>query len=173
MVENRHDDSSSKRDYYCFDTSALIKIGAEYPPHIFPGIWRRLENLVASGRLVSPKAVRDEFKPRSKVLENWAKRNRRMFIRPTREQMHIVAEINSQFRGLTDEDRETEQADPFVIALATEAKRRDLFESYVVVTMEKIRGNRVRIPLVCADPRYSIECIDVLEFFEREGWEFD
>ncbi len=108
--------------------------------------------------------------PRSKALEGWAKRNRKMFKRPTGEQLSIVREINERFLGLTDKDREGEQADPFVVALVLEARRRDLFESYVVVTMERLRGERVRIPLVCQ--HYGIECIDVMQFLEREGWEF-
>jgi len=170
LSEGKNPVENSVHDYYCIDTSALIKMGATYPPHIFPGLWQKLDDLVAADRLIAPKAVRQEFTPYAKFLKDWVKRNRKMFKKHTAEQLKIVADITRKFPGLTDSNRETEQADPFVIALAAEAKRNNLFERYVVVTMEKIKGRKVKIPFVCE--KYGIECIDVIEFFEREGWEF-
>jgi hypothetical protein len=68
---------------------------------------------------------------------------------------------------------ELPQADPFLIALAqvgNESQTQALFKTkHVVVTQEgKIKPNK--IPQVCA--RAGIECIRLLDLFERERWEF-
>jgi hypothetical protein len=49
---------------YCIDTSSIFKWYVEvYPPTIFPGLQRRIEELIVAGRLRAPKAVFDEIKP--------------------------------------------------------------------------------------------------------------
>jgi hypothetical protein len=40
----------------------------------------------------------------------------------------------------------------------------------IVVTEEKIRGNKIKIPFVCND--FGIEAIDILDMFRVEGWKF-
>jgi len=64
-----------------------------------------------------------------------------------------------------------EDADPFVIALALAAKRSDLFGAdHVVLTQEKRRGGRPKIPHVCE--HYGIRYLDLIGFFASEGWRF-
>ncbi|MBU4032420.1 MAG: DUF4411 family protein [Candidatus Thermoplasmatota archaeon] len=68
----------------------------------------------------------------------------------------------------------TYAADPWVIALAIEMIRNPqstLIEiKRIVVTEEKIRGRRVRIPYVCQE--YTVDAIDILDMFRTEGWTF-
>ena len=73
--------------------------------------------------------------------------------------------------NLVDTDKETPEADPFVIALAL-AKRSSLFKSECfVVTEETWAGpGGIKIPNVCAD--YRVPCIRLVEIFELEGWVF-
>ena len=40
----------------------------------------------------------------------------------------------------------------------------------IVVTEEKIRGDKIKIPYVCEE--YTIEAIDILDMFRKEGWKF-
>ena len=40
----------------------------------------------------------------------------------------------------------------------------------IVVTEEKLRGNKVKIPYVCQE--YTVEAIDILDMFRMEGWKF-
>lgn len=42
---------------YCIDTSALIDLNRMYSRDIFPTLWRRLGDLVKSGRLFAPLEV--------------------------------------------------------------------------------------------------------------------
>ena len=96
-----------------------------------------------------------------------------MFVGETTEQIKIVKEILSTYPNLIKTDR-LYAADPWVIALAIVMDRspqKTLVEiKRIVVTEERLRGERVRIPLVCKD--YSIESIDILEMFRVEGWKF-
>jgi Domain of unknown function (DUF4411) len=54
-------------------------------------------------------------------------------------------------------------ADPFVIAKAA-------VNGGAVVTMEKFKPNSAKIPNICK--HFSVECLLLEEFMEREGWEF-
>ncbi|RLG15018.1 MAG: hypothetical protein DRN71_02335 [Candidatus Nanohalarchaeota archaeon] len=40
----------------------------------------------------------------------------------------------------------------------------------IVVTEEKLRENKIRIPFVCI--QYRIESIDIIDMFRAEGWKF-
>jgi hypothetical protein len=101
-----------------------------------------------------------------------------MFQDPDGEQIDVAREIvnHPQFQGLFDIDSETPDADPFVIALATVQQRRStLFpRRYVVVTEEAKAqpGRKPRIPDVCNHQSYQMECINILEMFRRDAWEF-
>ena len=76
-------------------------------------------------------------------------------------------------RGLFDIEKETPDADPFVIALAIVRQRQAALLGECVVVSDEARaeqGVRPRIPRVCRDPAYNVPCIRTLEMFEREGW---
>lgn len=91
------------------------------------------------------------------------------------KQLDTVKEILDRFRGLVDPEKETPDADPFVIALAIEehtARKLNLFGGKcIVVTQEKpARGDKPKIPDVCNE--YGIECISVDQLFRKENWTF-
>jgi len=41
----------------------------------------------------------------------------------------------------------------------------------IVVTEEKIRGNKVKIPFIC--DQYDVEAIAIIDMFRIEGWIFE
>ena len=71
------------------------------------------------------------------------------------------------------EDRKYD-ADPWVIALAkemiTDPQQTLTSIKRIVVTEEKLREKRVRIPYVCQ--KFNIDSIDIIEMFRIEGWKF-
>ena len=96
-----------------------------------------------------------------------------MFIEPTIRQIKIVKDILDIYPSLIKIDRRHD-ADPWVIALA-----RDLIDNpqqtlhpikRIVVTEEKLRGNKIKIPFVCE--KFGIESMDVIGMFRVEGWKF-
>lgn len=159
---------------YCIDTSALIDLSRrKYAPDVFPSLWKQIEELVKNGRIISHQKVFEELKKltdKSDDLLKWAKTHKRMFISLDARQSKNVSKILGAFPRLVDQDRETEEADPFVIALA-------MVEDLTVITSEQpanidINKNaRPKIPDVCK--YFKVKCIhDLLEFFRQEKWEF-
>ena len=156
---------------YCVDTSSLIHIHREYPGDVFAGVWQGLAGLIQNGRLIAPNEVFKEVERGDDELLKWAKKNKRMFRSLDPSQIQHVQRIATDFPELVDWQRETPEADPFVIAPAavqTELRKSELFAAkHVVVTQESpTRDNR--IPAVCR--HYGIECINVIELFRRESW---
>jgi hypothetical protein len=102
-----------------------------------------------------------------------------MFVRLKTEGLRIAKEITNGFPGLVDPDRETPDADPFVIALAIEKshEQQELFHSqkHVVITTERANPQgKPRIPDACQ--RLGVESMftdrALADLFEKEGWHY-
>jgi rRNA maturation endonuclease Nob1 len=158
---------------YIIDTSSLVKLNRNNPIDVFPSIWEKLKFLADNNRLIAPREVLNEIKQNDDMLSKWVKNQKKMFKEPTQRQIELVQEILKDFPALIDTERKFD-ADPWVIALAIElssSTQQTLFTiKRIVVTEEKLRENRVRIPFVCN--KKSIESIDVVELFRAEGWKF-
>jgi len=152
---------------YCIDTSALINLWREpYAPDIFPGIRKDIEGLVRDGRLVAPSHVYAELEVRDDDLHDWAKAHKRMFRRLDEDDLWKVSRILRQFPTLIDAGKDTEDADPFLIALAMD-------RGWCVVTSERSGGarGRPRIPNVCR--HFGLRCIGLMDLFREQGWRYD
>lgn len=161
-------------NYYVIDTSSLIELNRRYPIDVFPSLWKNVEGLIDRGLLISHKEVLKEISIMDDALKKWATKQRKLFKELTAKQMQIVKEILKKYPSLAKSDNESAAADPFVIALAVELgseAQKTLFEKgRIIVTEEKLRGNRVRIPFVSKD--YGIDCINIIEMCRVEGWQF-
>ena len=94
-----------------------------------------------------------------------------MFRRHTDEQVRIVQQILGKFPDLVDANRQRPEADPFVIALAyDESHQKLLGQECVVVTEERYRPGRPRIPHVCEALKLQYQ--DIHQMFLAEGWAF-
>jgi hypothetical protein len=160
---------------YVIDSSSLIELMRTNPIDIYVTVWKKVDSLISEGRLASPEYVLDEIRRGDDDLIKWANRRKRMFEGPTLGQIKRVKEILTEFPGLADSSKETPDADPFLIALATE-KNALAIEDYgtatekIVVSEERARGKEHRIPFVCH--QYGIRCIGIHEMFREEGWKF-
>lgn len=163
-------------NYYVIDSSSLIELNRCYPIDVFPTLWKNVEKLIEKGFLISHKEVLKEISIMDDSLKKWAKKQKKFFKELDEKQMEIVRQILVKYPSLAKSDNETATADPFVIALAVEMgsnKQQTLFNTVkgrIIVTEEKLRGNKVKIPFVCKD--YNIECINIIEMCRVEGWKF-
>jgi predicted nucleic acid-binding protein len=153
-------------DYtYCIDTSVLIELKIRYPRNTFPSLWEKIGKLIEQGRIIAPRAVFDElvqYEDRNDELFKWVKRFKKMFKDLDSSQLQEVKKILIDHPDLVDKDKQTEDADPFIIALA-------IIEGCSVITQEsQIKVNR--IPYVCR--KYKIKCISLVEFFSERKWKF-
>lgn len=158
---------------YIIDSSSLIELNRHNPMDIYQTPWEKVDGLIKNGRLVAPREVLDEITRLDDSLAKWGRKHRRLFRDPTKEQIEIVREILKEYPSFIKNGKRY-AADPWVIALAIEMIRSHQSTLYevkrIVVTEEKIRGNKVRIPYVCRE--YSVQAIDILDMFRIEGWRF-
>lgn len=156
------------------DTSALIHMKMYYPRDVFASLWENMENLTTVGRLVCPQQVFEELEKKDDELLEWAKIHKSTFREVDAEQIRIVRGILARFPELVDAQKTTEEADPFVIALAIYGgEQRTLWEQkHVVVSEEKPSGpgGRPKIPDVCKS--YDVEHLLLIELFREENWKF-
>ncbi len=160
-------------NHYIMDTSSLVELNRHNPIDVFPSVWNSLESLSKKGLLVAPAEVLAEIKERDDELASWAKRNNSIFRHPTKKQIETLKDILKNYPALVKEDRKYD-ADAWVVSLAVEmatgAQQTLIQIKRIVVTEERLRGDKVRIPYVCQ--KYSIESIGIIEMFRIEGWKF-
>jgi hypothetical protein len=158
---------------YIIDTSSLVELNKHNPMDVYQSVWKQIEQLIKNGRLLAPKEVFHEIGRIDDQLKEWSKTQDKLFIEPTQKQITLVKDILQKYPSLIDIDRQYD-ADPWVIALtvelATSTQKTLMTIKRIVVTEEKIRGNRVRIPFVCND--FNIESLDIIGMFREEGWKF-
>ena len=158
---------------YIMDSSSLIELNRHNPIDIFPSVWKNMESLISKCLLVAPIEVLNEITERDDQLAKWAKEQTSFFRAPTRRQIEILKDVLKAYPSMVREDRKYD-ADPWVIALAKEmiADPQQTLTSIkrIVVTEEKLREKRVRIPYVCQ--KFNIDSIDIIEMFRIEGWKF-
>jgi hypothetical protein len=163
----------SKGNIYVIDTCSLIELEHHSPIDVFPSVWASLEDLIKKKLLFAPKEVLKEIKSENNQLYNWSKKQKNFFRDVTPKQIEIVKKILQIYPSIVKIDRPN-CADPFVIALAIEMSNDSQKTLYpvkrIVVTEEKLRGNSIRIPLICQT--YSIDCINIIEMFREERLKF-
>lgn len=161
------------KNCYIIDTSSLVELNKHNPMDVYQSVWQRIEQLIKNGRLLAPKEVFDEISRIDDQLNTWSKTQQKLFVEPTPKQITLVKEILQKYPSLINIDQQY-GADPWVIAMtiefATSPQKTLMTIKRIVVTEEKIRGNRVRIPFVCKD--YNIESLDIIGMFREEGWKF-
>lgn len=163
-------------DYYVIDSSSLIELNRKYPIDIFPNLWKKVEELISKGLLISPEEVRKELLVLDDSLKVWVSKQKKLFKPLTLKQIEIVKEILKKHPSLAEVEKEIPAADPFVIALAIDLENDSqktlipVVKGKIIVTEERLRGNRIRIPYVCKD--YNISCLNIIEMCRAEGWKF-
>jgi len=98
-------------------------------------------------------------------VHTWVKQRESMVVAIDSDIQKHLTEIMSRYPRLVDTKRNRSGCDPWVIALA-KAK------GFIVVTAEKASGNlaKPKIPDVCSD--LGIPCIEIVDFFRRQGWKW-
>lgn len=164
------------KNYYVIDSCSLIELNRKYPIDIFPSVWQKIESLIDSGFLVSPKEVLKEIEKGDDNLKEWAKKQTKLFKNLTARQIQIVQEILAKYPRWLNEDSMTPIADPFVIALAIEMEQDpqttiiETIKKRIVVSEERMSGKKTKVPYV--SHQYGIECIFLIDMFRNEGWVF-
>jgi len=155
---------------YVLDPNCLIPMFKYIYRSAFPSLWERFDSFISEGKIIFVKEMKNEINRnhRSGPLVEWVKEHSDLFLPPTSEEAHFVADIFKvkHFQQLI---RHKEYllgypvADPFIIAKAR------IFNGYVV-TNERHTPNAAKIPNVCK--HFSIPCINMETFMKKENWVF-
>ena len=145
---------------YCVDTSAWLDgWRRHYPADVFPSMWRKIEEQVAAGIIVSSEDVYIELGKKDDDLHKWIQSRKQMLIAPSEAIQQKVANLLAKYPRLVDTLKGRSQADPFVIATAGELNA-------AVVTGESGGTlEKPRIPFVCQTE--GIKCISFLEMIRE------
>jgi hypothetical protein len=168
--------NDDQKKIYCFDSSAFISLNRAEKIIPIPDLWPELENYMNQGVIISHEIVYEELNPNSEnadSLGKWIKNKKRFFLEVTQKQIDLVSDIIDKFSTLIDAEKEKDEADPWIIALAKEKSDEiTLFGKNIfiyVVSQEKITSPK-RIPAVC---RYlGIPHMNLEDFFIDVGWSF-
>jgi len=150
---------------YCFDTSVLIECWSRsYPSDVFPGLWLKLDELIAHQKVLCPDEVRVELARQEDELTKWINARPHMFVPLDDAIQRATSEVLVQHPLLMKATKNRNGADPFVIATAR-------VRSLTVVTEEK-GGTKTKpkIPSVCE--ALGVPCVNVLSFLRDQGWSF-
>jgi hypothetical protein len=153
---------------YVLDSSFIIQLHKHYYRESFVSLWRRFDELLATGQLTSTREVRRELEDSDDNAAKWAETNGGLFVTPNAAEGAFVASIyavphfqaNIERRKLLKGGR---NADPFVIA-------RSAVLQGTVLTMEQLKPNAAKIPNICE--HFKLPCFDFRRFIEVQGWTF-
>ena len=136
-----------------------------YPPAIFPGLQTRVEELIAAGRLRSPRAVMDEIRP-GDDCHAWCKAQTELFVEESADAQRIVRQLMAAHHNPGKPHKGINGADPFVIAMAIDGR-----PHWSVVADEHPGSHENRkIPFVCNAE--GVPCIGFQQLMLAEGWRF-
>ena len=153
---------------YCFDTSAFINgWRRHYKPKAFITLWDHIGHMIEKGTIILAEEVPKEIGAGNDDLVSWFKKYKIHALPVTQDQIDIVTEIVNKYPSVSEyKSSKVYSADTFVVAVAK-------IHKCTVVTYEKPDGNptKPRIPALCKE--HSVECCDLITFFEKEGITFD
>jgi hypothetical protein len=138
---------------------------------MIPELWENLlEQLFVQERAFSHQLVLQEIQP-TDYLGQWVSYKTSRFFPVTQRQTQLVTKILARVPGLIDHEKEIDEADPWIVALAIEKIESSTllqdFSQVTVVSTESKRSPK-RIPAVCQ--AFSVSHMDLRQFFDANGW---
>jgi hypothetical protein len=165
--------NSKPPDIFVFDAGPLIEFQRAYPPDLFLGLWKFLEEFMNSSEFCSHEVVFDELtqSDRKDEITRLVKENKNKFIDITPRQAEIVGEILQKTPRLIDADNPKNQADAWVIAVAKElAESAGLIAVRPVVVSTESETSSNRIPAACKS--VGVKHMSLLNFLRNRGLMF-
>jgi hypothetical protein len=154
---------------YVFDNASISRL-KHYFPGVFTSVWKGLDEMVATGQLISTREVFNELQNGvpDKHVDSWVKVNKAIFRTPSPDELAKVSEILciKHFQSLIGEKQRltgTPVADPFVVAAAIVANA-------TVVTEELAKPNAAKVPNVCN--HFGVPHMNLEGFMAAQGWTF-
>ena len=150
---------------YIVDTDVLLGFYDSLPMNVYETQWKMLEQYINDGRIVICQAFFEEVK-KAEEFRNWLNKFKSLVVDCFQPKTLIEAKtIINNYPKLIDVSNPSDQADPYIIALAK-------INGYCVLTNEKYveNGKKTRIPFICK--QLDVEYKNTRDFYIEEGWKF-
>jgi hypothetical protein len=159
-------------DFWIMDTSSIIEIRRRIPNSVRSRVFSGLDSLVDKGFLIYPSEVVVELEryvdPKDPDTQfQWAKRNQQKACRHG-PQLELVRKVlaHPQVRRVLDPDKvSTEEADPYVLALALHIKQ----DSTAIVITEEVRDTPTKMSLTTACGLLKLYRLSLEAFLVEQG----
>lgn len=89
-------------DKYVFDANIFINLHQRQPRDVYPSVWNKIDELMASGTIISSREVYDELTRSDDSLSEWAKSRKEYFLPSEISIQEKVRKILSEHRGLVE-----------------------------------------------------------------------
>lgn len=129
---------------YVFDSNVFINLQQRQPRDIYPSVWKKIEELMDDGTIISSREVYEELSLGDDSLAEWAKNRKEQFLPSEECIQEKVRMILLEYRGLVEGGKKRNNADPFVIALSQEKE--------CILVTEETKSNSIvapKIPNIC------------------------
>lgn len=150
---------------YITDTDVLIGFYDSLPMDIYKTQWNKIGDYIQNGQLLICEAVFNEIK-KAEDFKLWLTNYKGFLLKCYTEEVLVEAKvIINKYRKLIDINNQSDQSDPYIIALAK-------INDYTVLSNERYSegGNKTKIPFVCKE--MGIKCINTHDFYKQETWQF-
>jgi len=143
---------------YTFDTCVFIELFRRYPQDIFVSIWKLIESMLLENRIIIIKDVVDELSRIHDDVYEYVKEKKKNIFELTEDVQENLKDIINRFPDWVNPHNMSNAADPCLVALG---RTFDL----KVITQETIKGNKLRIPYVCA--KINVKCGNLIDFLRE------
>jgi hypothetical protein len=160
---------------FTIDSSSLMDIfneGSWTSKKVNSGLWKRVEELIDSGAIISHAEVLAEIKmegEKGEDLFNWAQDHKPIFKPHLASEGAVIRSMSPKYEAFVNRVVGSEYADPWLIA---QAKVRNI----VIITEEKKSRSpdlaKCAIPNVCDDPAYAVRYMSLFDLTTHMGWTF-
>lgn len=150
---------------YLIDTDVLIGFYESIPMEIYETQWELIKSYISEEKIILCEAVVGEVKKADELKQWLSQFSKNIVPCYTREVIVEAKTIINDFPKLIDVVNPSDQADPYVIAVAK-------LNNYTVLSNEILSegGKKMKIPYVCK--QLSIDCMNTKQFYQEEKWKF-
>jgi hypothetical protein len=165
----------SKPTEYTIDASSLIAMfGNEsiLSKNYTPGLWERVLGLINEGIIISHIEVLYELKKdgiKGEELYEWAHANENIFKDyQWKSEGKIIRVMSPKYGAFVNGKVSNVHADPWLIAQAKTRKLKIISEEAMSHSSDV---KKHRIPNVCADSAFGVDCVDLWKLMKERNWQ--
>lgn len=147
---------------YIIDTCSILsqKDDEPYRRKVFKSQWEKIDAMVQNKQIVTCSEIAAEVEDQS--IQNWMHALDMEIIPIDDDIQNNVCTIVTTNIQIVDFKSKKSSGDVFLIATA--------MKYHLIVITEERKKSPKKIPYCCA--QHNIECINIIELCEREGWVF-